>query len=424
MTPPRVFISYSHDSPEHKAWVLRLATDLRNNGVDTSLDQWDLAPGEDVAAFMQRGIAESDRVLMICTQEYVSKADAGSGGVGYERLIITAEVVQNIDTKKFIPLVRNNNVEPKVPRFLGPRVYIDFNGDARYEEKREVLLRELLGAPALVKPPLGGNPFSSLPPAEQASPRQVGPTGVVGGGTRVLDDNWFNQELAIAQRGITALGLKGQMELRFGLHEGISKSQIELLRSVGKSEIHTFGWPIGVTLGNRDEYRPRPYGDGIRAEVALKNDLLSGRPSYDYWALRANGDFFLLQSLFEDQRSENAIFFNTRIVRVTEALLFANNLYGNLGVAPESLLSVRVAHRGLAGRQLTSASFNRHVFPRGTLEDRSQAEIVVTIGKIRDALVADVRRILEPMFMLFDFSEFSEGVYEDIVRRFEKGEVT
>lgn len=46
------------------------------------------------------------------------------------------------------------------------------------------------------------------------------------------------------------------------------------------------------------------------------------------------------------------------------------------------------------------------------------------LGNIKSALVDEVRRVCAPMFMLFDFMEFAPQVYEDIVRRFEKGEVT
>lgn len=48
MTIPKVFISYSHDSQEHKKWVLEFATRLRNSGVDAILDQWELQPGDDI----------------------------------------------------------------------------------------------------------------------------------------------------------------------------------------------------------------------------------------------------------------------------------------------------------------------------------------------------------------------------------------
>jgi hypothetical protein len=41
-----------------------------------------------------------------------------------------------------------------------------------------------------------------------------------------------------------------------------------------------------------------------------------------------------------------------------------------------------------------------------------------------NAWVTEVRRVCAPMFMLFDFQEFAREVYEDIVRRYEKGEST
>src|SRR5262245_25666670 len=79
------FSSYSHDSQQHKDWVRRLATDLLSNGIDADLDQWSLVPGQDIAAFMAEGIRTAKRVLLICSEEYVTKAENGRGGVGYER---------------------------------------------------------------------------------------------------------------------------------------------------------------------------------------------------------------------------------------------------------------------------------------------------------------------------------------------------
>ena len=103
---PKVFISYSHDSPEHKQWVSELGAKLRHKGVDVILDQWDLGLGGDLTLFIEQGITESDRVLVICTDSYVSKANAGKDGVGYERMIVTAELFENLGTDKFIPVIR------------------------------------------------------------------------------------------------------------------------------------------------------------------------------------------------------------------------------------------------------------------------------------------------------------------------------
>jgi hypothetical protein len=425
MSVPLAFISYSHDSEQHKAWVLQLATDLRSNGVDATLDQWDLSPGQDMAAFMQSGITESDRVLMVCSAAYVSKADGGLGGVGYERLVITGELVANIDTKKFLPILRDNPSAQKTPAYLGPRRYIDFTRDVEYQSRLEELLRELHTSPATSKPPLGPNPFSGNVPGGAPASRTTGPTGVTASGGLLLDDAWFLTNEQTASIGLGKLDFKGSMELRFALHSPIAKSQIELLNAVRKSQIHTFGWPIGIVLDNREEFRPRPMTDGIRAEVSVTQLAFTGRPSYDYWALRETGDFYLLQSLFEDDREAGVIFFNSRIVRVTEAFLFAANLYDSLAVPGETKVSTRVTHRGLNGRILSSSNPMRRLFERSAATvDVSQSQVVEEVGNLRTHLVANVRRVTEPLFMVFDFAQFDSKVYEDIVTSFSKGQST
>lgn len=419
---PKAFISYSHESPTHKDWVLKLGSDLRTAGVDVILDRWDLVPGQDVSLFMQRGISEADRVIMVCSSDYVSKSEKGAGGVGYERLIVTSEVVQAIDTIKFIPILRGSDSSKRTPSFLGPRLYIDFENDADYQARLIELAREIHGAPLVAKPPLGPNPFSGTP-IESTLIRDLERTGDVYKSGQFLGGEWFEKEYARATAGIKKIGLSGFMELRVCASYPMSKSQIELLNAVRQSEIRTFGWPIGVLLENREEYRPRAYGDGIKAEISI-GDSTADRTSYDYWAVRSNGDFYLLQSLFEDSRKPNNIFFDTRIVRVTESLMFIENLYKKLGVPLDTRITIRVGHCGLQDRILASASQNRYMsLERTAKENGSTCEIVTILETMRESRVEDVRKLLEPMFMLFDFMSFDGQVYDDIVRKFENGEV-
>ncbi len=42
MNNPKAFISYCWSSPQHEQWVINLATELRQAGVDIILDKWDL----------------------------------------------------------------------------------------------------------------------------------------------------------------------------------------------------------------------------------------------------------------------------------------------------------------------------------------------------------------------------------------------
>jgi len=172
MAAPKVFISYSHDSPDHKQWVLELATRLRACGVDATLDQWDLGPGSDLPHFMEQNIANSSRILMICTERYVQKANAGIGGVGYEKMIVTADLMRQIDSSRVIPIIRQKGTF-ELPIFLASKLYIDLSTQDQFETGFDQLLRDLLNAPLYVKPPLGTAPH--LPPAEKAQPTQPSP---------------------------------------------------------------------------------------------------------------------------------------------------------------------------------------------------------------------------------------------------------
>jgi hypothetical protein len=124
---PRVFVSYSHDDQPHKDWVLTLATRLVANGVDIILDQWDLNLGSDLPRFIESGLSQADRVLAICTNAYVKKANEGIGGVGYEKMILTAQLMQDITAEHIIPVIRLNNRAQPLPTFLATRVYIELS---------------------------------------------------------------------------------------------------------------------------------------------------------------------------------------------------------------------------------------------------------------------------------------------------------
>ena len=152
METHKVFISYSHDSTEHKRWVSEFAIRLRRNGVDAILDQWYLGSDDDVTPFIERGFKDSDKVLVICTDSYVSKANEGEGGVGYEPTIITESVFEDLGTNKFILVIRQTEWEDKTPEFLKERVYIDFTDDEQFDAKFDELLHERLLLPPLHKP--------------------------------------------------------------------------------------------------------------------------------------------------------------------------------------------------------------------------------------------------------------------------------
>ena len=86
---PRVFISYSHDSREHANWVLKFAKQLREDGIDAFIDQYEPWPEKGWPQWMLEQVKDADYVLMICTETYYKGvmnklAQGEKQGVKYE----------------------------------------------------------------------------------------------------------------------------------------------------------------------------------------------------------------------------------------------------------------------------------------------------------------------------------------------------
>lgn len=143
----KVFISYTWENDEHKDWVEALATRLRIDGIETTLDQWEVSLGDELSKFMEEGVRDHDRVLVICTPEYKRKADRRLGGVGYETRQITAEILNDSKQGKFVPVLRTGSWKNATPSYLSGINGVDLcEGDTeRYEQEYRRLLADLFG---------------------------------------------------------------------------------------------------------------------------------------------------------------------------------------------------------------------------------------------------------------------------------------
>ena len=150
---PKVFISYCWKNKTYQDKVLHLAERLRENGVDVTLDQWDLRPGQDMNAFMEMSIRDAEKVLILCESKYKEKADARKGGVGKETTIITPEVYGQYRQEKFIPVVMESPAS--FPAYLKSAMAVFYVTEA--EEEFEKLLRSIYEVHK-EKPPLGKIP--------------------------------------------------------------------------------------------------------------------------------------------------------------------------------------------------------------------------------------------------------------------------
>lgn len=159
---PKLFVSYSWTSPDHEAWVLQLATELRESGVDVILDKWDLREGHDAHAFMEKMVTDPEirKVILVCDKAYVDKADGRSGGVGTEAQIISGEIYAKQAQDKFVAIVteRDEAGRAYLPAYYRSRIYIDLSDASKYSENFDRLLRWAYDQPLYHKPEIGNKP--------------------------------------------------------------------------------------------------------------------------------------------------------------------------------------------------------------------------------------------------------------------------
>lgn len=159
--PLRVFVSYSHTSPEHAGWVESFSTALRANGIDARLDKWHLRPGMDLPQFMANELSLSDRVILVCDERYAAKADGRVGGVGWETMLIQGDMYRlPPESRKYIAVVRSAEVDNGLPMYLRSKFVVHWPGDVNDTVLREKLLRELYDRVAV--PPIGAPPAFAI----------------------------------------------------------------------------------------------------------------------------------------------------------------------------------------------------------------------------------------------------------------------
>lgn len=159
-TPPRVFISYSWDSDEHKLWVKSLATQLRDDGIDARLDAWHLE-GRTIPSFMTSEVRNADIFLAVCTRHYRNKIHALEDGIqmtgsGWETQIAT-NIQFASENKVIVPILANGTWPTAAPDFIAGLPYFDFSQPSTMEANYGRLLTKLLGRESKA-PPLGTPP--------------------------------------------------------------------------------------------------------------------------------------------------------------------------------------------------------------------------------------------------------------------------
>lgn len=208
----KVFISYSHDSDAHKQRVLELSDQLRENGVDCDVDQYNPAPEQGWPLWMMQSIQQADYVLLVCTETYRKRLELeeekGKGlGVKWEGSLIFNILYRNETFNiKFIPLVFDTENKAHIPNILFGYDYHDLSQPRGYDN----LYRHIRGTLGAEKPLLGKTRYTrtiysnSLPTVEG---KLFGRKDELA----LLDKAWANPQIHVVQ--FVASGGTGKTKL-------------------------------------------------------------------------------------------------------------------------------------------------------------------------------------------------------------------
>lgn len=153
--PPRVFITYSHDSNAHRERVLALADRLRGDGLDVRLDQYELHVPEGWVAWMRRQLGEADFVVVVCTESYrrrfEGKEDVGVGLAATWEGALTQQILYDAGSKndRFVPILFEGCTPEQIPLVLRSATRYVLEGG--YDD----LYRHLTNQPKTPPPPIG-----------------------------------------------------------------------------------------------------------------------------------------------------------------------------------------------------------------------------------------------------------------------------
>jgi len=185
----------------------------------------------------------------------------------------------------------------------------------------------------------------------------------------------------------------------------------ELLDAARTAQLTQFSFPIGTVL----EYpgaRPHLEQEGIESQQRAT----SRSRVFDYWALRRNGDFYSLHSLFEDLTDPSIVFFDETVHRAQMLLEYAARLYECVGLPHNELIAIELRYGGVADRALSSYSPARspirqyHIRP-----DSVHARLVEEWNSISSHIPELVVTLAGSILEQFDLFSLKEEVVKSLL---------
>ena len=166
---PTAVISYAHETDEHNQQVLDLSKRLISEGVDCTMDKYEVSPREGWPIWMQKTIDNSDFIIAVCTDTYKRRFEGndprGTGkGARWEGRLIQQILYEEGVNVRVIPIVFDKADIVYIPSVLKSATHYDMSTKSGYRDLHRALTKQ----PRVEKPPLGSIPtrLPDLDPSE------------------------------------------------------------------------------------------------------------------------------------------------------------------------------------------------------------------------------------------------------------------
>lgn len=259
-TAVSVFISYSHDSPEHVERVLAFTNRLASDGIDVTIDQT-ASPFEGWPFWMESQIEKATFVLVVCTAGYLksfkNKGEVTKGrGVAFEIAIIYNCLYDaKLNNERFIPILFEGSSADDIPMRLKGYQRYEVSSDEGYKSLCLHLTNQRLKKkpPATNSLPFKGKRKDSLPGTfslEQLSTTMSNPKYAED--ILRLDRTWERASVINRETIIIVVGTNIISEL-------LDRSAAEVLRDQIDERGGDFPFRRGVIVTHEGWYSEREY---------------------------------------------------------------------------------------------------------------------------------------------------------------------
>lgn len=210
---PIVFISYAHDSVEHKERVREFATFLHTGiGLEVVLDQWVDNVRQDWALWATRQLTGADFVIVIASPDYRKRAEGAvpshvGRGSQYEAMVLRDALTRDLAaaTRRILPVVLPGCSVEDIPAFLAPYSTTHFTIDTFTREEVTDLLNAITGISTHPTPRRGQWDGGHRPdPVEaDAAPRWLGHSPGLRTGTATIEGLHYPGSIVLRSTGET-----------------------------------------------------------------------------------------------------------------------------------------------------------------------------------------------------------------------------